>query len=67
MIIYNKNLEIFINRNKLFYDAYEHIMYKNPFELKKQLRIKYKEEEGVDAGGLLKYYNYYLYKIITKH
>ena len=54
MNTYNRYLEILINRKNLFYEAYYHIMNKNPFELKKNLKIKYKEEEGIDARGLLK-------------
>jgi len=52
--IYKINLDIFINRKTLFFDAYDQIMNKSPEELKKRLYIKYKGEEGVDAGGLLK-------------
>jgi len=51
---YNLNLNIYINRKSLFYDAYYQIMRKSPLELKSRLRIKYKGEEGLDAGGLLR-------------
>jgi len=54
MNLYNADFEIFINRKNLFYDTYDQIMNKNPFELKKKLHIKYKGEEGIDAGGLLR-------------
>jgi len=54
MNISNENFVIFINRNNLFYDTYEYIINANSSELKKRLKIKYIEEEGVDAGGLLK-------------
>ena len=54
MYIYNPNLEIFINRKTLFYDAYYQFMNKSPQELKRRLYIKYIGEEGVDAGGLLR-------------
>ena len=42
MNMYNADLEIFINRKNLFYDTYDQIMNKTPFELKKKLHIKYK-------------------------
>jgi len=51
---YNTNLEIVIDRKKLFYNAYDQIMNKNPFVLKKTLNIKYNEEEGIDFGGILR-------------
>jgi len=54
MIIYNAKLEIVIERKSIFYDAYEQIMDKSPQELKRRLNIKYKREEGIDAGGLLR-------------
>jgi len=54
MNIYKEYLDLYINRRCLFYDAHDQIMNKNPIELKKSLRIKYKGEEGVDAGGLLR-------------
>jgi len=46
--------KIFIDRKSLFYDAYDQIMNKSPYELKKNLCIKYKNELGIDAGGLLR-------------
>jgi len=54
MSIYNGNLEFIIDRKSLFYDAYDQIMNKSPYELKKRLSIKYIKEEGIDAGGLLR-------------
>ena len=44
-----------IDRNNLFRDAFNGIMNKSAQELKKRLIIIYKGEEGVDAGGLLRY------------
>ena len=54
MNVFNANLEFIIDRKYLFIDAYEQIMSKNPIELKNRLSIKYKGEEGLDAGGLLR-------------
>jgi len=54
MHIFKANLEITIDRKNLFYDTYYQIMNKNPFELKKRLIITFKEEEGIDFGGLLR-------------
>jgi len=54
MDIHNTKLEIFINRKSLFSNAYDQIMNKNPYELKKTLCIKYIGEIGIDAGGLLR-------------
>ncbi|ORX62479.1 HECT-domain-containing protein [Anaeromyces robustus] len=53
-MINNSETRIIINRNNLFNDAFTKIMNKSPEELKKLLRIKYKDEEGIDAGGLLR-------------
>jgi len=58
MNVFNKNLELIIDRKYLFIDAYEQIMNKNPYELKNRLSIKYKGEEGLDAGGLLRDFFY---------
>ena len=54
MMIYEENFKIYIDRKKLFSDAYDHIMNTSPIELKKRLRIKYIGEESIDAGGLLR-------------
>ena len=55
MNLYNSDLEIVINKKKLFYDIYDQSMNKSPFELKKKiLYIKYKGKEGIDAEGLLR-------------
>jgi len=47
--------EIEVNRNNIFGDAFNGIMNKSSQELKKRLTIIFKEEEGIDAGGLLRY------------
>jgi len=52
--LYNSSLDIYIDRKSIFYDAYYQIMNKSPYELKRRLIIKYKGEEGIDAGGLLR-------------
>jgi len=54
MKIYNDDLEIFIDRKSLFYDAYEQIMNRSIYQLKKRLHIRYIGEEGIDEGGLLR-------------
>jgi len=51
----NDSILIGINRNDLFNDAYEEIMSKSPHELKKRLAIVYGNENGIDAGGILRY------------
>jgi len=48
-----------INRNNLLNDAYNCIMSKYSQELKKKLKVLYKREEGIDAGGLLRYFFFY--------
>jgi len=45
-----------VNRSNLFDDAFNSIMKKSPKELKRKLEIRYKGEEGIDAGGLLRYF-----------
>ena len=45
-----------IDRNNIFRDAFYGIMTKSPQELKNRLTIIYKDEEGMDAGGLLRYF-----------
>jgi len=54
LCMYNNIVDIFVDRKNLFFDAYDQIMSKNPVELKTILNIKYKGEEGIDAGGLLR-------------
>jgi len=54
MNTYNANLELVIDRKNLFRDAYDQIMNKSPLDLKRRLHIRYKEEEGLDIGGLLR-------------
>jgi len=44
-----------VDRNNIFRDAFNGIMTKSSKELKNRLRIIFKEEEGVDASGLLRY------------
>jgi len=44
-----------VKRNNLFSEAFIRVMEKSPHEFKRKLRIKYIGENGVDAGGLLKY------------
>eukprot|EP00833_Pecoramyces_ruminatium_P009760 jgi/Orpsp1_1/1183792/evm.model.c7180000086732.1 len=60
----NGETRIDIHRNNLFYDAYNGIMNKSLQELKKQLKIKYIGEEGIDAGGLLRDFFYQISKEI---
>ncbi len=50
--LFDPNVNIFINRNNIFYDAYDQIIRKNPNDLKKKIKIKYIGEEGIDSGGL---------------
>jgi len=54
MNIFKTNLIISVDRKNIFYDTYYQIMNKSPLELKKKLIIKFKEEEGIDFGGLLR-------------
>ena len=44
-----------VDRNNIFRDAFNGLMTKSSQELKKRLRIIYKEEETADASGLLRY------------
>eukprot|EP00833_Pecoramyces_ruminatium_P010742 jgi/Orpsp1_1/1184774/evm.model.c7180000090930.1 len=46
--------ELEIKRDELFYTAFTQVMKKSPKELKKKLKINYVNEEGIDAGGLLR-------------
>ncbi len=55
MRILNSATGIEVDRSNLFNDAISGIMNKSPQELKRRLRIIYKREEGLDAGGLLRY------------
>jgi len=57
-LMYNNIVDIFIDRKNLFFDAYDQIMSKSPAELKTILNIKFKGEEGIDAGGLLRDFLY---------
>eukprot|EP00833_Pecoramyces_ruminatium_P010392 jgi/Orpsp1_1/1184424/evm.model.c7180000089453.1 len=64
MQVVNDSTIIFVHRNNLFHDAFNSIMSKSPEELKKQLRVEYIGEEGLDAGGLLRDFFYQLSKEI---
>ncbi len=59
-ILYLDN-NIEVDRNNLFNDAFYSIMNKSPQELKGRFRIIYKGENGLDAGGLLRYFFIYLF------
>jgi len=60
----NSNLIIEVDRNDIFKDAFNGIMIKSSEELKKRLRIVFKGEDGVDAGGLLRDFFYQISKEI---
>jgi len=53
-----------VNRNNLFSDAFISVMSKSPTELKRNLKVTYIEEEGIDAGGLLRDFFYQISKEI---
>jgi len=55
MIKNNGKVKLLIRRNHLFEDAYKAIMNKTPYELKKNLYIKYLNEKGSDSGGLKRF------------
>jgi len=57
-------LKIYIDRKSLFYDAYNQIMNKSVYKLKKGFHIKYIGEEGMDYGGLLRDFFYQISKEI---
>ena len=54
MQINNGSLKLNIDRNFLLHDSFINIMNYSPKELKKDLKIKYKGEDGIDRGGLLR-------------
>eukprot|EP00833_Pecoramyces_ruminatium_P017797 jgi/Orpsp1_1/1191829/evm.model.d7180000088809.1 len=54
MKLINDDIKLSIHRNNLFMDAYNEIMNKSPKDLKYNLRIKYIDEDGIDASGLLR-------------
>jgi len=54
MKIKNGTVQISINRNNIFEDSFIEVMSKSSNKFKKILRIDYKGEKGVDAGGLLR-------------
>eukprot|EP00833_Pecoramyces_ruminatium_P010907 jgi/Orpsp1_1/1184939/evm.model.c7180000091664.1 len=64
MRMMNGSVFIKVNRNNLFNDAYNNIMSRPPKDFKNILRIEYKEEEGLDAGGLLRDFFYHISKEI---
>jgi len=64
MKLINDHTEILIDRNSVFNDALNIIMYKSPEELKKRLVIKYLGENGIDVGGLLRDFFYQISKEI---
>jgi len=64
MKILDSTTLIQVNRNNLFSNAYNGIMGKSPEELKKRLKVKYIDEEGIDAGGLLRDFFYQMSKEI---
>lgn len=50
----NPFLDMRISRANLIEDSLTQISLKDPYELRKKLRISFENEEGVDAGGLTK-------------
>ncbi len=54
MNIRNSYTSIKINRNDIFFDAFNIIMALSPQDLKNKLVIVYKGAEGIDEGGLLR-------------
>ena len=50
------NCQIKVRRNHIFEDSYAEIMRQTPNELKKRLMIKFDGEDGLDYGGLSRYY-----------
>ncbi|EJW04015.1 hypothetical protein EDEG_01698 [Edhazardia aedis USNM 41457] len=51
--VFHKMLFIKVDRSKIFEDSYSAIMNQSPANLERsKLSIKFKEEEGVDGGGL---------------
>eukprot|EP00833_Pecoramyces_ruminatium_P008616 jgi/Orpsp1_1/1182648/evm.model.c7180000082111.1 len=64
MKIFNGNTSIFVNRKSIFNDAFNCVMNKSPVDLKRRLKITYQNEEGIDAGGLLRDFFYQIAKEI---
>jgi ankyrin repeat protein len=64
MQINNGSLKLNIDRNFLLHDSFINIMNYSPKELKKDLKIKYKGEDGIDRGGLLRDFFYHISKEI---
>ena len=48
----NSSLRLVIRRNYVFEDAYHHLRVRNADEMRGRLHITFRNEEGVDAGGL---------------
>eukprot|EP00123_Amoebidium_parasiticum_P018064 comp24090_c0_seq1/m.43425 comp24090_c0_seq1/g.43425 ORF comp24090_c0_seq1/g.43425 comp24090_c0_seq1/m.43425 type:complete len:807 (-) comp24090_c0_seq1:650-3070(-) len=46
--------KLFVTRDNIFQDSYEQIMTCQPHDLKKRLMITFKDEEGLDYGGVAK-------------
>lgn len=51
----NGECVISVRRSHLFEDSYDQIMDQRPAKLKRRLNIYFKDEEGLDAGGLSRY------------
>ena len=49
-----------VTRNDVFEDSYRQIMNMRPRDLKKRLMIKFKDEEGLDYGGVAREWLYLL-------
>ena len=45
-------LRFSVRRNEIFMDSFNHIMNKNPGQLKGKLWVKFQGEDGEDAGGV---------------
>lgn len=52
------NCQIKVRRNHIFEDSYAEIMRQTPNDLKKRLMIKFDGEDGLDYGGLSRYFIY---------
>lgn len=50
------NCQIKVRRNHIFEDSYAEIMRQTPTDLKKRLMIKFDGEDGLDYGGLSRYF-----------
>lgn len=52
------NCQIKVRRNHIFEDSYAEIMRQTPNDLKKRLMIKFDGEDGLDYGGLSRYFHF---------